>query len=221
MGVPIEAASKVLRGVSSKHPSSLQVTHVYGYGTWDSEAMRRSVRLMIISNDNRTRHGLGNEGILPILYCENDPGMVNDIREVVGLQVFDLLETKLFALVTTVASNSHGDVNLHGTIRIVHLELPSLQVHATIRSRDFRSNRGWNLPLFDLCRVEDYNSTRFVFLPWFFLLWLLGLLPGCTLSFPHDAAVANMNLASILWQILLVDDGIWIFQCSVAAFFRW
>jgi hypothetical protein len=96
-------------------------------------------------------------------------------------EVKDLLETLLLVLMSAVTSNSHGEVDLHGTSR----------------KRVARTILGRLHPILKLSGVEDNDSFVLVLLEEFILLWLALLLAGRSFPLSLDATGADLDLRAI------------------------
>ena len=129
--------------------------------------------LVIIGNHYGVCHGLGNHLFELIFDGE------------------DYLKPEFLVLMTTIASDTHGKFDLHGSFGKCWWWI-SLMPQETVRCILCRLG-----PLFDLICVEYNNALLFVLLKHFFLVWLLLLLSRSSLSFSLNTSRTDLDLAAV------------------------
>lgn len=138
---------------------------------------RGRVRLVVVGYHDGRRHGLGDDAVIPIFDGKDD------------------LEAHLLGVMSAVASNSHGAIDLQASDT---------------------TGVGARLPFFDFFGVEDDDSPILVFPPHLFLLGLLDLLPASSLTLARDAPLADADLTTVCRLVLLrLGVGWWSFDRGV------
>lgn len=129
------------------------------------------MRLMIVCNHDRRGDLLSNELVLVVLNCKDD------------------LKSKFLILVSTVACDPHGCIYLIGTVGDKWLCSIACGVGRRLTCRC--------LPVLDFVSIENNHPLCFIFVPRFFLFYLLDLLPCCSLSLSRYATSTDFHITTI------------------------
>lgn len=135
---------------------------------------------VIIGDHDRIRHGLSNDFVSVILDGEDD------------------LKPKFLILMSAIASNPHGKLNLQGPFRKCRW---GVWVIAGDSALAVLCRFG---PLLDFIRVEDNDTLLLVLLKQFLFIRLLLLLARRPFSLSLYASGTNLDFSALQWLLLIV-----------------